>query len=138
MRGGRERRATGRASALPFGYNRAMISGSGGLGRALAAAVYLGAAALEVGGDALIRRGMRGSGLALVAAGFVVLESYGVVVNLLDQDFSRLLGAYVGVFAVVSVLVGRFVFGDAVPGSTWLGLAVILAGSAIVQLGRAG
>jgi hypothetical protein len=39
---------------------------------------------------------MRGSGVVLVALGFVLLGSYGVVVNLLDLDFSRMLGAYVG------------------------------------------
>jgi small multidrug resistance family-3 protein len=98
--------------------------------------ILLAAAVLEVGGDALIRRGLRGSGVALVAAGFVVLGSYGVVVNLLDLDFSRLLGAYVGIFAIVSVLAGRLVFRDQVPLSTWLGLFVILAGSLVIQLGH--
>jgi drug/metabolite transporter superfamily protein YnfA len=99
-------------------------------------ALFVCSAVLEVGGDALIRRGLRGGGLALIALGFVVLGSYGVVVNLLDLDFSRLLGAYVGVFAVVSVVVGRLAFGDLVPLSTWAGLAVILAGSLIIHLGR--
>ncbi len=101
------------------------------------AVVYLAAAVLEVVGDALIRKGMRGSGFALVAAGAVILASYGVVVNLVNADFSRLLGAYVGVFAVVSVLIGRFVFRDVVPATTWVGLAVILGGSLIVHLGGA-
>jgi small multidrug resistance family-3 protein len=105
--------------------------------RASAIAVFIGAAVLEVVGDAIIRKGLRGAGLAVIGAGFVVLGSYGVVVNLLDVDFSRLLGAYVGVFAVVSVLVGRVVFQDRIPTSTWAGLAVILAGSLIVHFGRA-
>ncbi len=100
--------------------------------------VFLGAAVLEVLGDALIRKGLRGSGIALVVAGAVVLGSYGVVVNLLDVDFSRLLGAYVGVFAVVSVAIGRLVFQDAVPATTWVGLTVILVGSAIIHFGRPG
>jgi small multidrug resistance family-3 protein len=107
------------------------------LGKATAIAVFVGAAVLEVAGDALIRKGLRGSGAVAVAAGMVVLGSYGVLVNLLDVDFSRLLGAYVGVFAVVSVLTGRFVFEDVVPPSTWLGLAVILGGSLIIHLGKA-
>ncbi len=84
-------------------------------------AVLVAAAALEVGGDALIRKGLRGGGLALIVLGFVVLGSYGVTVNVLELDFSRLLGVYVGVFALVSVLAGRFLFGDRVPPATWVG-----------------
>ena len=105
--------------------------------RWVAAVVFLVAAVLEVAGDALIRRGLRGGGLVVVAGGFCTLGLYGVIVNQLRVDFSRLLGAYVGVFAVVSVAVGRFAFGERVPPSTWLGLAVILAGSLIIHMGRA-
>jgi len=98
-------------------------------------AVFVAAAALEVAGDAVIRAGLRGGGVVIVAVGFAVLGSYGIVVNLLNVDFSRLLGAYVGIFAVVSVLVGRFFFGDQVPVSTWLGLLVVLGGSLIIHFG---
>lgn len=97
--------------------------------------ILLVAAFLEVFGDALIRRGLRSSGALLVVAGFVVLGSYGVVVNLLAIDFSRLLGAYVGFFAVVSVLYGRFVFGERIGTTTWIGLVVVLLGSVIIQFG---
>ena len=103
--------------------------------RPLALLVFLAAAVLEVVGDAIIRRGMRGGGLVFIALGFVVLGSYGVVVNLLQLDFSRLLGAYVGIFAVVSVVIGRLAFKEAVPVSTWIGLLVILCGSLIIHLG---
>ena len=98
-------------------------------------AVFAAAAVLEVAGDALIRAGLHGRGVAAVALGFTVLGSYGVVVNLLNIDFSRLLGAYVGIFAVVSVLVGRFFFADQVPVSTWVGLLVVLTGSLIIHFG---
>ena len=97
--------------------------------------IFLVAASLEVGGDAVIRKGLRGSGLALIAAGFVVLGCYGLVVNLVQWDFSRLLGVYVGVFATLSVLCGRFVFRESVPASTWLGLAIIVAGGLVIQFG---
>jgi len=107
-------------------------------GKLGAMAVFVGAAVLEVVGDALVRKGLRGSGVALVGLGFAALGTYGIVVNLLDIEFSRLLGAYVGVFAVVSVLIGRLVFHDSVPASTWAGLAVILVGSLIIHLGRPG
>jgi drug/metabolite transporter superfamily protein YnfA len=108
-----------------------------GTGKLGALVVFVGAAVLEVLGDALIRKGMRGSGVAMVAIGMAVLGAYGVVVNLLDLDFSRLLGAYVGVFAVVSVIIGRWMFKDQVPVSTWIGLAIILAGSMVIHVGRA-
>ena len=110
------------------------LVGTGKLGAIL---VFVGAAVLEVLGDALIRKGMRGSGVAMVAIGMAVLGTYGVVVNLLDLDFSRLLGAYVGIFAIVSVIIGRLMFKDQIPVSTWIGLAIILAGSMVIHLGRA-
>ena len=96
---------------------------------------FVAAAVLEVAGDAVIRKGLRSSGLALIALGFVMLGCYGLVVNLLQWDFSRLLGVYVTVFAVVSVLCGRFAFEDDVPASTWVGLAIIVVGGLMIQFG---
>ena len=93
------------------------------------------AALFEVGGDALIRQGLRSKGYLLVAIGFGVLGSYGVVLNQIQIDFSKLLGVYVGLFAVVSVLFGRFLFGEEVPNSTWLGLGIVLLGSGVIQWG---
>ena len=98
--------------------------------------IFVAAAVLEVGGDAVIRKGLRGSGLALIAAGCVMLGCYGLVVNLVQWDFSRLLGVYVAVFAVVSVLWGRCVFGENIPTSTWVGLALIVAGGLMIQFGQ--
>lgn len=105
------------------------------LRRGVDVAVMLLAATFEVGGDAMIRSGLRGRGWLFIAGGFVTLGAYGVVVNLLPIDFSKLLATYVAFFAVVSVLFGKLLFQDAVPVTTWIGLAVILAGSAIVQVG---
>jgi len=98
--------------------------------------VFLGAATLEVAGDAIIRRGLRGSKLAIALAGCVVLAAYGLLVNTLKWDFSRLLGVYVGFFAFVSVLVGRFLFQEKVPTSTWFGLSFIMVGCFVVQFGH--
>jgi len=97
--------------------------------------LMLFAAVFEVGGDALIRRGLDGRSLAWIFVGFVVLGTYGVLVNLVGLDFSRLLGGYVAWFAVVSVAFGRFVFRDAVAPSTWFGLLLIAAGSGVIQFG---
>ncbi len=103
---------------------------------ALAWFVFIAAAVLEVGGDAVIRRGLRGSIVWFIVAGFLMLGGYGVVVNAVKWDFSRLLGVYVAVFAVVSVLTGRFLFKETIPVTTWLGLAIIVAGGAVIQAGH--
>lgn len=95
------------------------------------------AAVLEVAGDAVIRKGMRGAGLLVIALGFLMLGTYGVVVNLVPWDFSRLLGVYVAVFALTAVLFGRFVFQESVPATTWIGLGVIVIGAAVIQFGPA-
>ena len=102
----------------------------------LAWIVFFAAAILEVGGDAIIRRGLRGGIVWFIVLGFVTLGCYGVVVNTVKWDFSRLLGVYVAVFAVVSVLAGRFVFKETVPPSTWIGLAIIVVGGAVIQAGH--
>jgi drug/metabolite transporter superfamily protein YnfA len=102
----------------------------------LAWLVFLAAAILEVGGDALIRKGLRTSGIALIAAGFITLGCYGLVVNLVRWDFSKLLGVYVAIFAVVSILFGKLIFKEQIPTTTWIGLAIIVAGGLIIQFGH--
>lgn len=102
----------------------------------LAWLIFVGAAILEVGGDAVIRKGLRGGIVWFIVYGFLMLGCYGVVVNTVRWDFSRLLGVYVAVFAVISVLAGRFVFKETIPATTWLGLAIIVIGGAVIQTGQ--
>jgi drug/metabolite transporter superfamily protein YnfA len=97
--------------------------------------VFIAAALLEVGGDAVIRQGLRGGKWAWIGIGGLMLAIYGMVVNLVKWDFSRLLGAYVAVFALISVLIGRFWFREVVPASTWIGLALIVLGGLVIQAG---
>jgi small multidrug resistance family-3 protein len=97
--------------------------------------IFIGAAILEVAGDAVVRQGLRGNRLTVILFGCAMLGCYGVVVNTVRWDFSRLLGVYVAVFALVSVLFGCFAFREKVPPATWAGLAVILAGGLIIQFG---
>jgi len=97
--------------------------------------VFLGSALLEVGGDAVVRRGLRGANVIIILAGGIMLAGYGLLVNMVRWDFSRLLGVYVAVFALVSVMCGRFVFGESVPNATWMGLAIIIAGGMVIQFG---
>jgi drug/metabolite transporter superfamily protein YnfA len=98
--------------------------------------IFFTAALLEVGGDVAIRRGLRGGGLLSLLAGFVILGSYGLVVNSVKSDFSKLFGGYVAVFALISVLCGRYIFRESVPPSTWAGLAIIMLGGLVIQLGH--
>jgi len=98
--------------------------------------IFIAAALLEVGGDAAVRRGLRGGGMAFIIAGFVVLGCYGLVVNSVKWDFSRLIGVYVGFFALVSVLVGRIAFKESIPSTTWIGLVLIIVGGMVIQFGQ--
>ena len=97
--------------------------------------IFLAAAVLEVGGDAVIRKGLRGSAWMYVVIGCVMLAAYGIVVNLVKWDFSKLLGVYVAVFATVSVLAGRFIFGEDVAPTTWVGVGIIVVGGLVIQFG---
>jgi small multidrug resistance family-3 protein len=98
--------------------------------------LFVLAALFEVWGDATIRRGLRARSFVFVLLGCAVLGCYGLIVNTVRWDFSRLLGAYVGFFALISVLFGRIVLREQVPSSTWWGLALIVAGGLIIQFGR--
>jgi drug/metabolite transporter superfamily protein YnfA len=102
----------------------------------LAWMVFVVAAMLEVGGDAVVRTGLRGRAWWAVVAGGLMLAAYGVVVNLVRWDFSRLIGVYVGVFALVSVLCGRFLFKGSIAPATWVGLALIIVGGLVIQFGQ--
>ena len=99
--------------------------------------IFLLAALLEVSGDALIRKGLHVRGVIFVALGVLMLGTYGIVVNTVKWDFSKMLGVYVAVFATASVLCGRYVFRETVPPATWIGLIVIITGGLIIQYGSA-
>jgi drug/metabolite transporter superfamily protein YnfA len=98
--------------------------------------IFVVAALLEISGDALIRKGLRSSGLLFIAIGIITLGCYGLIVNSVKWDFSKLMGVYIAMFAVVSILFGRFVFKESVQSSTWVGLIVIVLGGLIIQFGQ--
>ncbi len=103
--------------------------------------IFVAAAVLEVGGDAVMRKGLRERGPGrdlpglLIIFGGLMLAFYGFVVNTVQWDFSKLMGVYVAVFAVVSLLMGKFVFGEDVPISSWIGLGIIVVGGMVIQFG---
>jgi len=94
------------------------------------------AAFLEIGGDAIIRKGLRGSRILLIVSGCAILGCYGIVVNTLKWDFGKLLGVYVSVFALISILFSRLVFKENIPIATWVGVIVIVFGGLIIQFGK--
>ena len=98
--------------------------------------VFTLAALLEVGGDAVVRSGLRGHKFLLILAGFLMLGCYGLVVNMVKWDFSKLLGVYVVFFAIISILFGHFVWKETIPTLTWLGLLLIASGGLFIQFSK--
>jgi len=98
--------------------------------------IFIVAALLEIGGDSVVRSGLRADRIHIIALGFLILGSYGLVVNMVKWDFSKLLGVYVAVFAVVSVGWGKWILKEEVPLSTWIGLIPIAIGGLIIQFGQ--
>src|SRR5260370_17095150 len=80
----------------------------------------------EVGGDAVIRMGIRNNNIILMFLGAAALGGYGLVVNSIDWDFSKIFGVYVGVFALFGVLFGKFLFRYQIQLTTCLALALII------------
>jgi drug/metabolite transporter superfamily protein YnfA len=96
-------------------------------------AILVLAAALEVGGDALVRIGLRGPAFWM-AAGGLVLFAYGVLVNLSGIDFNRLMGIYIAVFFVVSQVIS-FIFFKQIPDDRiLLGGGFIVTGGLLILL----
>jgi small multidrug resistance family-3 protein len=119
--------------------------------------VLVAAAVLEVGGDAAIRKALKEYGLPYVIPGCFVLALYGLVVNLLSgpekapqwmksfisqylggyqMDFNRLLGVYVAVFALVSILWSWRIIKETISRTAWAGLALIVIGGIVMQFGQ--
>jgi drug/metabolite transporter superfamily protein YnfA len=97
-------------------------------------AFLVGAAALEVGGDAAMRAGLRGRAWAFLL-GAALLACYGLLVNQPALPFNRLLGTYIAVFFVVSQLVAFAVFGERPTPHILAGGALVALGGIVVQLG---
>ena len=96
-------------------------------------AILVLAAALEVGGDALIRIGLRGPAYWL-AAGAVILFAYGVLVNQGGVDFNRLMGIYIAIFFVVSQVVSLILFKQVPDDRILVGGGFIVAGGLLILL----
>jgi len=102
--------------------------------------ILLLAAALEAGGDALVRAGLN-AGAPLTrglffALGAAVLFGYGYVVNTPAWDFGRLLGVYVVFFFVVAQLISWLAFHQKPGNGVLIGGAFIVVGGGIISFMR--
>jgi len=91
------------------------------------------AALLEVGGDALVRIGLRSYGYPL-AAGAFTLVAYGVLVNQTSVDFNRLMGIYIAIFFVVSKTISLIIFKQVPDDRILLGGGFIVTGGLLILL----
>jgi hypothetical protein len=89
------------------------------------------AAALEVGGDALIRIGLEGATCS-IAAGALTLFAYGCVVNKSGLDFNRLMGVYIAIFFVVSQIISFCLVRQIPDDRIILGGGFIIAGGLLI------
>jgi drug/metabolite transporter superfamily protein YnfA len=107
----------------------------------LAYVVLTIAAALEAGGDAIVRKGLQapnGPRIGLFALGAAVLFAYGLTVNSPPWDFGKLLGVYVTLFFVIAQIVNMIFFGARPDLPIYIGGALILAGGLVITFWRAG
>jgi small multidrug resistance family-3 protein len=99
------------------------------------------AALFEAGGDALVRSGLHAPALparlSFMAAGALVLFTYGVSVNLPPWDFGRLLGVYVALFFVVAQLINLLAFGIKPGLPLYAGGLLIISGGLLITFWRA-
>jgi small multidrug resistance family-3 protein len=106
----------------------------------LAFLVLVVAAVLEISGDVRIGRGFATASVLSVLAGCALLVLYGAVVNGYNwvtkgMNFSKMLGVYIAVFAVVNLVVGWRRASSEVSTSTIVGTILIICGGLIIQFG---
>jgi len=94
--------------------------------------VLVAAACLEVGGDALIRRGLGGGGGLWMVAGAAVLVAYGFAVNLTKVDFGKWMGLYIAVFFGVAQVVAMAAFKEKPGWPVVVGGSLVVAGGLVM------
>ena len=96
--------------------------------------LLLSAALLEVGGDALVRWGLKSGRVLGFVLGAILLFGYGLFVNLPRWDFSRLLGVYIVLFFVISQVAGIWLFHETLSTGRWVGGLLVLAGGVCMMI----
>jgi drug/metabolite transporter superfamily protein YnfA len=102
--------------------------------------ILLAAAALEAGGDALIRVGLHTSANwprnLMFGAAAIILFAYGWTVNAPPWDFGRLLGLYVVFFFVIAQMLSWLVFKQVPSIAVLIGGTLIVAGGVVISLAK--
>jgi small multidrug resistance family-3 protein len=101
---------------------------------ALSILLLILAAMLEVGGDALIRVGLRRSAVIWMIGGGIVLFVYGLAVNLPKWNFSRLMGVYIALFFVVSQIAAVLFFREKIAPPMLVAGALIVSGGVVLTV----
>jgi multidrug transporter EmrE-like cation transporter len=111
------------------------------MNRTTAIVILLFAAALEAGGDAIIRMGLHTNTAwhryAMFAAAAVVLFTYGLTVNAPPWDFGKLLGLYVVFLFVIAQLISWLFFKQTPSPMVLLGGLLIVAGGIVISFAKA-
>ena len=111
------------------------------MNRITAIMILLLAAALEAGGDAIIRVGLQTNTAwhryALFAAAAVVLFTYGWTVNAPPWDFGKLLGLYVVFFLVIAQLISWLFFKQTPSPMVLIGGLLVVAGGIVISFAKA-
>lgn len=99
------------------------------------------ATALEVTGDALIRKGIYDHAgawrIGLFLAGMALLTGYGTFLNLAPLEFGQVVGLYIATLFVVWQVVTYFTFGTLPTLPILAGGVLIVAGGLIVSFWKA-
>jgi drug/metabolite transporter (DMT)-like permease len=108
------------------------------MSRTVAILILILAAALEAGGDAIIRAGLHTSTMMhrvlLFALAAIVLFAYGWTINVPPWDFGKLLGLYVVFFFLFAQLISWLVFKQTPSLMVLAGGVLILIGGVVIAL----
>ncbi|MGD0073182.1 MAG: hypothetical protein ABSD31_02440 [Candidatus Binataceae bacterium] len=96
------------------------------------AAILIGAALLEILGDAMTRLGLERRNWWIVA-GAITLATYGLLVNQTRLDFGRLMGVYITVFFAVSQIVAWVMFRQVPDGRIAMGGGLVILGGILMM-----
>ena len=111
------------------------------MNRTTAIIVLLFAAALEAGGDAIIRVGLHTNTAwhryAMFAAAAIILFAYGLTVNAPPWDFGKLLGLYVVFFFVIAQLISWLFFKQLPSPLVHIGGSLIVVGGIVISFAKA-